>query len=140
MRPFTLHVHPGYFDRTPIADGRPRQISQVIEIPRFDPKKPVPFPPVTMAEQEFWARRDRQQFCRDVFVLLYTLAGTQRNPASQLRIADYARLPNDPAAAEGWIDPSGASGFLPVYRRSTARNGAVRRQFGGCHGHRQHRH
>lgn len=35
------------------------------------------FPPRTAAHREFWARRDRQQLARDVYVLLYTLGGGQ---------------------------------------------------------------
>lgn len=35
------------------------------------------FPPRTAAQREFWARRDRQQLARDVYVLLYTLGGGQ---------------------------------------------------------------
>ncbi|TXT21302.1 MAG: hypothetical protein FD138_4084, partial [Planctomycetota bacterium] len=33
------------------------------------------FPPTTEAEKEFWARRDRQQMARDIYVLLYTFCG-----------------------------------------------------------------
>lgn len=35
------------------------------------------FPPRTAARREFWARRDRQQLARDIYVLLYTLGGGQ---------------------------------------------------------------
>lgn len=31
------------------------------------------YPPQSTAAQEFWARRDRQQLCRDIYVLLYLL-------------------------------------------------------------------
>lgn len=33
------------------------------------------FPPQTPAQQEWWARKDRQDLCRDIYVLLYTLGG-----------------------------------------------------------------
>ncbi|MCP4509921.1 MAG: hypothetical protein GY826_26390, partial [Fuerstiella sp.] len=35
------------------------------------------FPPRTVADREFWARRDRQKLARDIYVLLYTLGGAQ---------------------------------------------------------------
>ncbi|MCR9202747.1 MAG: hypothetical protein NXI04_29230 [Planctomycetaceae bacterium] len=39
----------------------------------------VPYPPTNFGEQEFWARRDRQQLARDIYVLLYTLGGAESN-------------------------------------------------------------
>ena len=33
----------------------------------------VPYPPTNGASQEYWARRDRQQMARDIYVLLYLL-------------------------------------------------------------------
>ena len=37
---------------------------------------PLPaFPPTTEGEREFWARRDRQQMARDIYVMLYTFCG-----------------------------------------------------------------
>lgn len=33
------------------------------------------FPPRTFEQREFWARRDRQQMARDIYVLLYTIGG-----------------------------------------------------------------
>ncbi len=38
------------------------------------------FPPQTFAATEYWARRDRQQLARDIYVLLYTLGGAQVGP------------------------------------------------------------
>lgn len=35
------------------------------------------FPPRTFAQREFWARRDRQQMARDIYVLLYTIGGAE---------------------------------------------------------------
>ena len=35
---------------------------------------------VNPLDQEFWARRDRQQMARDIYVMLYTLGGTAGNP------------------------------------------------------------
>lgn len=37
------------------------------------------FPPRTFQQREFWARRDRQQLARDIYVLLYTIGGAQLN-------------------------------------------------------------
>lgn len=40
------------------------------------PASPLPnYPPTTEGEKEFWARRDRQQMARDIYVLLYTFCG-----------------------------------------------------------------
>ena len=53
----------------------------------------VPFPPVTVAQQEYWARRDRQEMARDIFVLLYTIGGGNDSTdysQSNLRIAGSA--------------------------------------------------
>ncbi len=33
------------------------------------------FPPRNLGDREFWARRDRQQMARDIYVLLYTIGG-----------------------------------------------------------------
>lgn len=35
----------------------------------------APYPPSTPAQREHWARRDRQQMARDIYVLLYTFCG-----------------------------------------------------------------
>ncbi len=56
----------------------------------------VPFPPDTVAQQEFWARRDRQQLARDIYVLLYTLGGAEQVAGGNIR--DYTST-NDPSAA-----------------------------------------
>lgn len=41
---------------------------------QFDVSISIPaYPPQSIAAQEFWARRDRQQMCRDIYVLLYLL-------------------------------------------------------------------
>jgi hypothetical protein len=47
------------------------------------------YPPTTVNDQEWWARYDRQQMARDIFVLLYTLAfpptqGTHQSPGTSL--------------------------------------------------------
>ena len=40
------------------------------------PLSPLPdYPPMTEGEKEFWARRDRQQMARDIYVMLYTFCG-----------------------------------------------------------------
>ncbi len=41
---------------------------------------PLPaYPPTTEGEKEFWARRDRQQMARDIYVMLYTFCGGNDN-------------------------------------------------------------
>lgn len=50
----------------------------------------VPYPPTNFGEQEFWARRDRQQLARDIYVLLYTLGGAE---VSGSGIVDYTTNP-----------------------------------------------
>ena len=105
FRPLTQHPLPGEHEGNTL-----NPIVSLRSVPRYDPEHPVAFPPVTTAEREFWARRDRQQFCRDIFVLLYTLGGAQRDSVDGKRIADYSRLPNDPTATEGLIDSTGKSG------------------------------
>lgn len=42
----------------------------------FQPTYNLPaYPPTTEEEKEYWARRDRQQMARDIYVLLYTFCG-----------------------------------------------------------------
>ncbi len=72
-------------------------VLQLTTVPTYDPSAPVAYPPKTPEQREYWARRDRQKLCRDIFVLLYTTGGTQRTGTN---IRDY-RLTNDPSAAEG---------------------------------------
>ena len=52
---------------------------------------PLPtFPPQTFEDREFWARRDRQQMARDLFVLLYTIGGAEfDNTVTPNRVRDY---------------------------------------------------
>ncbi|MEI7699569.1 MAG: hypothetical protein WCK86_07230 [Planctomycetia bacterium] len=69
-------------------------------VPTYDPASHVVFPPVTPEQREFWARRDRQQLCRDVYVLLYTIGGAQRDSSNTAKIRNYLQT-NDPNAAEG---------------------------------------
>lgn len=72
-------------------------VLQLTTVPTYDPLTPVTYPPKSPEQREYWARRDRQKLCRDIFVLLYTTGGVQRSGA---KIRDY-RLTNDPNAAEG---------------------------------------
>lgn len=66
--------------------------------PAADPTDRLPtYPPQTIAEREFWARRDRQQMARDIYVLLYTLGGARKTTTNN--VADYRRA-NDPNLAE----------------------------------------
>ena len=47
-----------------------------ITLTLIPPVSPLPaYPPTTEGEKEFWARRDRQQMARDIYVLLYTFCG-----------------------------------------------------------------
>jgi hypothetical protein len=72
------------------------------DLPRYEPaanptdRLPT-YPPRTIGEREFWARRDRQQMARDIYVLLYTLGGARKSTANN--ISDYRRA-NDPNLAE----------------------------------------
>jgi hypothetical protein len=52
-----------------------------------------PFPPTTLADREFWARRDRQKLARDIFVLLYTTGGAEFDGVSAIR--NYTASNND---------------------------------------------
>ena len=65
-------------------------------IPTWTPGTPVPFPPTTPGEREFWARRDRQKLARDVYVLLYTTGGARQNGTG---IKNYTGL-NNPSLPE----------------------------------------
>lgn len=67
-------------------------------LPTWTPANPVAFPPQTVGEREFWARRDRQKLARDIYVLLYTTGGAGED-ATGKRL-DYT-ADNDPGAAEG---------------------------------------
>lgn len=59
-----------------------------------------PFPPTTPAEQEFWARRDRQQMARDIYVLLYTIGGAKIDDAAVANtILDYTGSNSDRTGA-----------------------------------------
>lgn len=61
----------------------------------------IAFPPQTIPEREFWARRDRQKLARDIYVLLYTTGGAQQVATSGVtHIRDYTGT-NNPMAATG---------------------------------------
>ncbi|APZ92823.1 hypothetical protein [Fuerstiella marisgermanici] len=62
----------------------------------------VRFPPQTPAQREFWARRDRQQLARDIYVLLYTLGGARNDAAGVVK--NYLGI-NDPALVPDALDP-----------------------------------
>ncbi|MBL8811547.1 MAG: hypothetical protein JNM43_15360, partial [Planctomycetaceae bacterium] len=72
-------------------------VISVTAVPNYDPSSPVAFPPVTPEDREYWARRDRQQLARDIYVLLYTIGGAQ-NSGSAIR---SSLTSNDPNASEG---------------------------------------
>ena len=90
FRPLT--EHPSATEGTTVLNAT--------SVPTYDPAARVVFPPVTPEQREFWARRDRQQLARDVYVLLYTIGGAQRDPSNAARIRNYLGA-NDPNAAEG---------------------------------------
>ncbi len=71
----------------------------VTTIPAYNVATPVAFPPSTVEQREFWARRDRQKLARDIYVLLYTTGGAGLNTATNNTL-DYT-LQNDPSLAEG---------------------------------------
>lgn len=56
---------------TTLPTPTPVTVNQAYQEPYTLPN----FPPTTEAEKEFWARRDRQQMARDIYVLLYTFCG-----------------------------------------------------------------
>lgn len=84
------------------ADGSAASDMVSADLPRYEPaanptdRLPT-YPPQSIAQREFWARRDRQQMARDVYVLLYTLGGARKSTANN--ISDYRRA-NDPNLAE----------------------------------------
>jgi len=45
------------------------------------------FPPRTLGDREFWARRDRQQLARDIYVLLYTIGGAETSSTAEIQNA-----------------------------------------------------
>lgn len=68
-------------------------------LPTWTAGNPVAFPPQTVEDREFWARRDRQKLARDIYVLLYTTGGAGIDTSTG-RTLDYT-IDNDPGAAEG---------------------------------------
>ena len=84
------------------ADGNAALDMVSADLPQYepaaDPTDRLPtYPPQTIAAREFWARRDRQQMARDIYVLLYTLGGARKSTTNN--ISDYRRA-NDPNLAE----------------------------------------
>ena len=84
------------------ADGNAALDMVSADLPQYepaaDPTDRLPtYPPQTIAVREFWARRDRQQMARDIYVMLYTLGGARKSTANN--ISDYRRA-NDPNLAE----------------------------------------
>lgn len=59
------------------------------------------FPPrqSDIAEREYWARRDRQQLARDIYVLLYTIGGADVDAADATKIEDATGSNAGPGAA-----------------------------------------
>lgn len=55
------------------------------------------YPPTTTAEREFWARRDRQQLARDIYVLLYTIGGAAEDSGGNILPLNQTSDPNGAA-------------------------------------------
>ena len=82
FRPVTEHPLPTETDNSG-TEAR----TGVTSIPTVVSGTPLPvFPPQTAEDREFWARRDRQQLARDIYVLLYTIGGAQ---VSAGKVLDY---------------------------------------------------
>ncbi|MCX7422031.1 MAG: hypothetical protein NT013_21150, partial [Planctomycetia bacterium] len=63
----------------------------------FQPVYNLPaYPPTTEEQKEYWARRDRQQMARDIYVLLYTFCGGDNtmNVTSQTTGSGNTAYPN----------------------------------------------
>jgi len=100
------------------------------DLPRYEPatnptdRLPT-YPPQTIAHREFWARRDRQQMARDIYVLLYTLGGARQaklnpsDPTAPTVIADYRRT-NDPNLPEDAAPVAPVNPTDPVYTTEAA--------------------
>jgi hypothetical protein len=84
-------------DHPQVADDA--TVVTVSAIPVWTSASPVQFPPVTQAEREFWARRDRQKLARDIFVLLYATGGAGIDPATG-EVRNFT-VTNDPAGLIG---------------------------------------
>lgn len=70
-------------------------------IPTTSIASPVPFPPTTPEQREFWARRDRQKLARDIYVLLYTTGGAGIDTTiTPNQILNYS-LANAPSNTDG---------------------------------------
>ncbi len=93
------------FTEHPSAKAEGDDVLDLTSVPKYDPAVRIPFPPVTVADREFWARRDRQQLARDIYVLLYTTGGCQRDPVNAMKVRDY-RHTNNP------LDPPGSANGL----------------------------
>jgi hypothetical protein len=79
--------------------GDDPSVSTTSAIPVWTSASPVQFPPVTQAEREFWARRDRQKLARDIYVLLYATGGAGIDPATGF-VRNFTE-PNDASAPIG---------------------------------------
>ena len=103
FRPLTEHPH---FDETNVtSETNVYSLELVPDANAYTVPEAVnvKFPPDLPSEREFWARRDRQQLARDIFVLLYTLGGG-RLDANGLPM-DFTAS-NDPGLAENFEDPA----------------------------------
>ncbi len=86
----------------PIAVPPTGPFDPVYQLPPFPPPEPgaaIPAPWNTFTSEairEFWARRDRQQMARDIYVLLYTLCGgnNSMNTTTQPGDSVYPPPPN----------------------------------------------
>jgi hypothetical protein len=87
----------------------------VMTIPTVITGNPLPeFPPKTFQDREFWARRDRQQMARDLFVLLYTVGGAEFDTTvTPNRVRDYT--------GDNSVDTAGSPPLRRVYQEDRVR-------------------
>ena len=70
-------------------DASETDVLTTTTVPTLDTLSALPpYPPQTVEQREFWARRDRQQLARDIFVILYTVGGAKMDVGGAT-IVDY---------------------------------------------------
>jgi hypothetical protein len=70
-------------------------LESVTTIPTVTAGSALPtFPPQTLEDREFWARRDRQQLARDIYTLLYTIGGAEWD-TTLTKVLDYTASNSD---------------------------------------------
>ena len=82
LRFHSLVEHP---DGNETVSGSPAAAA-VTALPATQPPHPYSSGTVSVADREYWARRERQKLARDIYVLLYTLGGPEKVNGS---VIDY---------------------------------------------------